>query len=128
MLRGGKYAIQKCPFQRKYVKRIVDNGWIVLYNPIPSRCFQCHLNVKVCISRVGWYKYLFKYVFKGRDRVTVELQNDKLRYDELFSFMDARCVSASEAVWRALGNRSFECHSNIVRMDVHLPDLHTVFF
>ena len=30
------------------------------------------MNVVLCISKVGSIKYLFKYVYKGHDRVTVE--------------------------------------------------------
>ncbi len=58
------------------------------------------MNVEVCVSRVGSIKYLFKYVCKGSDRVTVQFQEDGRDVNEIDRFIDARYISASEAAWR----------------------------
>lgn len=71
---------------------------------------------------------MFKHVCIGRDRVTVELHNSKLRYDKVSSFQDARCMSASEEVWRLLGNGYVERDLNVMQLDIHLPDRHTIYF
>ncbi len=42
------------------------------YSPKLLRIFQCHMNVEVCVSRVSFIKYLFKYVCKGSERVSVQ--------------------------------------------------------
>ncbi len=66
------------------------------------RMFYCHMNVELCVSRVGGIKYLFKYIYKGSDRVTMEIVEETGRYNEIEQFQDARYVSASEAAWRIL--------------------------
>ncbi|CAN6548323.1 unnamed protein product [Malus baccata var. baccata] len=62
---------------------MVDNSWVIPYNP--------WLLLSV--------KYLYKYVYKGPDRVTVEVQSDP-EYDEIKQFQDARWVCAPEALWK----------------------------
>jgi hypothetical protein len=49
--------------------------WIVPYNPYLSTKYDCHLNVEVC-STIRAVKYLYKYVYKGHDRVLHEIQMD----------------------------------------------------
>lgn len=45
----------------------IDNSWIIPYNPWLSTKYNAHINVEVC-SSVAAVKYLFKYVYKGRDK------------------------------------------------------------
>ncbi len=52
----------------------VDNSWVVPSSPDLLRKFRTHMNVELCISKVGSIKYLFKYVCKGPDTVTVEVK------------------------------------------------------
>ncbi len=52
----------------------VDTSWIVPYSPDLLRKFKTHMNLELCISKVVSIKYLFKYVCKGPDHVTVEVQ------------------------------------------------------
>lgn len=68
-----KYFLQNCLNNETSDKRIIDNSWVVPYNPMLSRQFQCHLNVELCSLRVREIKYLFKYISKGRDEETAEL-------------------------------------------------------
>ena len=80
--------------------------------------FQCHFNAEFCILKVGSIKYLFKYVGKGQDRVTVEVRkprncqsaevtradvNEEVVIDEIKDYQDARYLSATEADWRLRG-------------------------
>ncbi len=51
-----------------------DNSWAVPYSPDLLRKFRAHINVELCNSKVGSIKYLFNYVCKGSDRVTVEIE------------------------------------------------------
>lgn len=98
MLSGGENAIRKCLYQRTYVEKIVDNGWVVLYNTILSSHFQCHLIIEFCISRFGDIKYLFRYVCKSKDRVTKELRSNKLRFSKVLSFQDARYIGTGSSL------------------------------
>ncbi len=52
----------------------VDNSWVVPSSPDLLRKFRTHMNVELCISKVGSIKYLFKYVCKGPGTATVEVK------------------------------------------------------
>ncbi|CDF77379.1 unnamed protein product [Chondrus crispus] len=107
---------------------VVDNSWVVPHSPVLLRSFACHLNVELCVSRVGGVKYLFKYLCKGQDRVTMEITAENERYDEISNFQDARYVSASEAAWRLFSFDIVDRNPPVVRLAVHLPNHHTVYF
>ena len=48
---------------------------IVPYSPFLSLRFNCHINVKLCLSPTA-SKYLYKYVYKGIDRSMVKAEVD----------------------------------------------------
>ena len=118
----------------------VDNSWIVPHSPELIRKFNCHLNAELCISHVGSIKYLFKYVCKGPDRVTVEIRSHKCKndpkgtakqvptIDEIQGYQDARYISASEAAWRLFSFPMVEHHPSVERLEVHLEGKQTVYF
>ncbi|CDF33944.1 ATP dependant DNA helicase PIF1 [Chondrus crispus] len=113
---------------RRQKSVVVDNSWVVPHSPLLLRSFACHLNVELCVSRVGGIKYLFKYVCKGRDPVTMEITAKKECYDEISNFQDARYVSASEAAWRLFSFDIVDRNPPVVRLSVHLPNHHTFYF
>jgi hypothetical protein len=58
---------------------MLDNRWVVPYNPYIIRTFNCHINVEAC-SSIKSVKYLFKYIYKGHDRASVAVrENGKKR-------------------------------------------------
>ncbi len=54
----------------------MDNRWVVLYNPWLTRKYVTHINVEVRAS-VGALKYVHKYIYKGADRTTLKLADDR---------------------------------------------------
>jgi hypothetical protein len=48
------------------------NEWVVPYNPYTSLRYNCHINVEI-VNSIRSVKYLYKYVYKGHDRVSVRL-------------------------------------------------------
>ncbi len=74
---------------REYVKMhgqtrtVYTNHDIVPYNPYLSAKYNCHINVEVCVS-VKAIKYIHKYIYKGHDRTTLEVQD----HDEIKEFLD----------------------------------------
>ena len=69
-------------------------------------------------------KYLFKYVYKGHDRATVEVRNN----DEIGLYLDARYISASEASWRIFHYRLHNEKPDVIQLCVHLPGQYRVLF
>ncbi len=55
----------------------LDNHWVVPHNVYLSTKYDAHINVEVC-NNIHVVKSLFKYVYKGHDRATIEIsrQND----------------------------------------------------
>lgn len=75
---------------------MLDNRWIVPFNPFCTLHFECHINVE-CAICFGSMKYLNKYIDKGGDCGTISLQDQS---DEVKQYIDGRYFSASEAAWR----------------------------
>ncbi len=92
------------------------------------RMFHDHMNVELCVSRVGGIKYLFKYINKGSDRVAMEIVEDSGRYNEIEQFQSARYVSASEAAWRILACDIIDNDPPVYRLEVRTEEHHTVYF
>ncbi|KAL0342560.1 UNVERIFIED_CONTAM: hypothetical protein Scaly_1918600 [Sesamum calycinum] len=55
---------------------VVDNGWVVPYNPWLLLKYDCHINVEI-YSNIKSIKYLYKYVYKGPDCVAFEQAAEK---------------------------------------------------
>jgi len=96
--RDNGHFFQKSPNSFRF-----DNRWVVPYNPYLSKKYNAHINVEI-VSTVKAVKYLYKYVYKGGDRIVADLQFDvgpgnqeRITRDEIRNHIDARYVSASEA-------------------------------
>jgi hypothetical protein len=62
----------------------------VPYNPFLSEKYEAHLNVEACCS-VKAVKYLYKYLYKGHDCASLQIQaSGTLDCDEISRFLDAR--------------------------------------
>ncbi|XP_074314477.1 uncharacterized protein LOC141649693 [Silene latifolia] len=107
----------------------IDNRWVVPYNPFLLARFDCHLNVEVC-SMIKAVKYLYKYVYKGHDQISIALtdNNNVEAIDEISSYQAARWISPLEAAWRIFRFSLNEVHPNVVTLQVHLPNMQTVVF
>ena len=119
------YALYKRPNDGMHIEKsgnIIDNRWVVPYNPYLSLRYDAHINVEICAS-VKSVKYLYKYCYKGHDcaRMVIEKENT-IEHDETKQYVDMRYVTPHEAFWRMfeldLDGRS---HA-ITRLDLHLPD------
>ncbi|KHJ83102.1 hypothetical protein OESDEN_17201, partial [Oesophagostomum dentatum] len=73
-------------------------------------------------------KYLCKYVYKGSDRASLQLQNQARpnRYDEIRAHLDARYVCPPKALHHIFKYRSQFKSDVVYRLQVHLPDMQTV--
>ncbi|XP_024190810.1 uncharacterized protein LOC112194807 isoform X4 [Rosa chinensis] len=105
---------------------MVDNGWVVPYNPWLLLRYNCHINVEICGS-IKSVKYLYKYIYKGPDRVELELQSNP-EFDEIRQFVDARWVCAPEALWRIFKFAMNRIYPTVERLQIHLPNMQQITF
>ena len=123
-------------YKNNMLYHTVDNTWVVPYNAFLLLKFDAHINVEIC-SSIQAVKYLYKYVYKGHDKVMVnlrneqeqtrvglqhELQNEPRTIDEISAFQDARYVGAPEAIWRLLSFKMGDVDPSVVRLPVHLKN------
>jgi PIF1-like helicase/Helitron helicase-like domain at N-terminus len=129
----GKPKYRKPNNGRTMIKRgkLYTNQRVVPYVAYGLKCLQCHMNGEVCTT-YGCLRYLFKYLFKGYDVLTLHAraaQGDVvLNYDECSAYIAARFVSPCEALWRIF---MYPMHSNdytVKLLPVHLEDQQNVTF
>ncbi|XP_057248190.1 uncharacterized protein LOC104903059 [Beta vulgaris subsp. vulgaris] len=101
----------------------VDNRWVVPYNPWLLNKYDCHINVEIC-SSIKCVKYLYKYIHKGSDRVSMEVHKG----DEIAHFVDARWICAPEAMWKFYKFPMTRMNPSVDRLQVDLPNMHQVRF
>ena len=107
--------------------RLIDNRWVVPYNPYLSLRYNCHINVEFCASPKA-AKYLYKYVTKGNDQAMVATEvNDQPR-DEISEYQDLRSVGSSEAVWHLLGFPITKQYPAVKALRVHLEEQQQIVF
>ncbi|OMO79395.1 hypothetical protein CCACVL1_13702 [Corchorus capsularis] len=104
----------------------LDNSWVVPYNPWLLLKYDCHINLEI-YSSVKCVKYLYKYVYKGPDRVAMDLRSAS-EHDEVQQFIDARWVCAPEALWRIFKFVLNRMYPSVERLQIHLPNMHQVRF
>ncbi|XP_050897527.1 uncharacterized protein LOC127104385 [Lathyrus oleraceus] len=106
--------------------RSVDNRWVVPYNPWLLLKYDCHINVEIC-SSIKSIKYLYKYVYKGPDRVAMEVHKGSYM-DEVQQYIDARWIYAPEALWKIFRFTLYRLYPSVERLQIHLPNRHQVRF
>ena len=118
----GRTYVTKC--KGKFV--LLDNRSIVPYCPWLTMKYNAHINLEACTS-MKCVKYLYKYVYKGHDCANVQI-DEILHHDEIQTFLDARYVSAPEAVWRIFEYKMHKESHVIYRLPVHLQHCQYVYF
>ncbi|XP_071704144.1 uncharacterized protein [Rutidosis leptorrhynchoides] len=92
----------------------LDNRNVVGYNKTLLKQYQAHINVEWC-NQIGSIKYLFKYINKGADRISVSFQPNtensarqriSKAKDEIAEYFSCRYISAS----RQYTYVEFPCH------------------
>ena len=108
---------------------MLDNRWVVPHNPYLLTRYNCHINVEIC-SGLKAVKYLYKYIYKGHDRVAIYIAfpNRENVMDEIQQFQDARWVSAQELIWRIFEFNLNEIYSPIINLQLHLSNKQLVCY
>ncbi|PAV65868.1 hypothetical protein WR25_06991 [Diploscapter pachys] len=109
---------------------IVDNRWVVPYNPVLSLKYHAHVNVEICAS-IKSIKYLYKYVYKGHDcaKMVISVKDsNQVEHDEINTYLNMRYVTPHEAFWRIFEFTLDEKSHAVTRLDVHLPNEQLVYY
>jgi hypothetical protein len=123
-------AVMSADDQRRYVHVArgtahqgvfhATNAHVIPYSPYLTLKYQCHINVQICTS-VRAVKYLYKYLFKGADRVTATVSTfGHGRFDEASAYLDSRYMCTSEAFWRIFSFAVRGSSHTVQRLIVHL--------
>ncbi|GBN64593.1 hypothetical protein AVEN_156439-1 [Araneus ventricosus] len=113
---------RRCPSDTTFVRgREMDNRFVVPYNPYLLLKYDAPINVEVCTS-LSAVKYIYKYIYKGFDCANMVLSAGQVQYNEIENYIDARYVSAPEAMWRFLGSHMHDRSRAVMRLPVHLPN------
>ncbi|XP_073360641.1 uncharacterized protein [Aegilops tauschii subsp. strangulata] len=109
--------------------KMLDNRWVVPYNPYLLRMFNCHINVEVC-SSIKAVKYLYKYIYKGHDKASfsIDQPDDDGNIDEIKRYVEARWITPPEAMWRIFGFPLCANYPPVLQLPLHLPNMHRVAF
>ncbi|XP_027082697.1 uncharacterized protein [Coffea arabica] len=109
--------------------KTLGNRWVVPYNPYLLALFDCHMNVEIC-STVRLVKYLYKYVYKGHDRISFHINTGSAaeNIDEINDFQSGRWVAAAEAFWRIYRFSLNEMTPSVYALQVHLPGHQMISF
>nr|XP_045087172.1 uncharacterized protein LOC109751715 [Aegilops tauschii subsp. strangulata] len=115
--------------QAKVRGKMLDNRWVVPYNPYLLQMFNFHINVEVC-SSIKAVKYLYKYIYKGHDRASFNIDQPDAdgNIDEIKRYVDARWVTPPEAMWRIFGFPLCANDPSVLQLPLHLPNMHRVAF
>ncbi|XP_074282924.1 uncharacterized protein LOC141607472 [Silene latifolia] len=108
-------------------KVLLNNRWVIPYNPYLLSLFDCHINVEVC-STIEAVKYLYKYVYKGHDTISFNVvsSGDPKPVDEIEQYQSGRWVSPCEAMWRIYGFDLFETQPPVMVLPVHLQNMQSL--
>ncbi|XP_071687462.1 uncharacterized protein [Rutidosis leptorrhynchoides] len=114
----------------------LDNRNVVAYKKQLSKQFQSHINVEWC-NQIGSIKYLFKYINKGPDRISVRIENSdggksiqkkKQGKDEIADYYSCRYISACEAARRLFNFPTIYLTPAVYRLSFHLPNHEPIYY
>ncbi|XP_062203849.1 uncharacterized protein LOC133906087 [Phragmites australis] len=116
--------------QKVHVRgHVLDNRWVVPYNPKLLRRYDCHINAEVC-SSIKVVKYLYKYIYKGHDRASVSISDTDGNHEinEIDDYREARWVAPQEALWRIFAFDLSGISPPVLQLQLHLPGMHLVSY
>ncbi|XP_027174540.1 uncharacterized protein LOC113774172 [Coffea eugenioides] len=107
----------------------LDNRWVIPYNAYLLAKYDCHINVEIC-SAIEAVKYIYKYIYKGHDRVIYQLNAEEAEkiVDELKNFQSGRWICAPKAMWRIFAFDLSVINPAVIVLHLHLQDYQSMPF
>jgi hypothetical protein len=122
---------------RFVVKRNIqlDNRWVVSYSPYLLKRFPCHCNVER-VSDIQVVKYFYKYVYKGPDKVEIEMKEAEnnsdnvniVDHNEVKRYLDMRHISAPVGCWMIFKFPIQDKSHKVEKLPIHLEGQQTVYW
>ncbi len=113
---------------------LVDNRYVVPYNPYLTQKYNCHINVEYLYS-INSIKYMYKYIGKGTDQATVSLSNtdeDEAQIlennDEILKYHNLRYIGPVEACSQIFEYSICYRYPAVMKLELHLENQHQVLF
>ncbi|XP_076881629.1 uncharacterized protein LOC143529807 [Bidens hawaiensis] len=132
---GEGYHVYRRRDDGRFVDKLnvkLDNRSVVPYNKTLLKRNQAHINVEWC-NQAGLIKYLFKYINKGQDRVSIYFvpsnqQHDRQEsVDEIKEYYSCRYISACEASWRIFSYDIHYRNPSAIRIPFHLSGQQVIY-
>lgn len=113
----------------KFRGHLLDNAWVVPYNPYLLAKFDCYINIEIC-STIKAIKYLYKYIYKGHDKVAFNVveEHGNEEIDEIAQYQSAGWISPPEAMWQIYRFVLNETHPSVISLQLHLDGCQMVSF
>nr|AAL58156.1 hypothetical protein [Oryza sativa Japonica Group]AAP53342.1 hypothetical protein LOC_Os10g22130 [Oryza sativa Japonica Group] len=105
---------------------VLDNRWVIPYNPGLLMRYNCHINVEACAS-IKSVKYLYKYVYKGHDGASFSVDPSG-EINEIQQYRNAKYVPPPEAIYRMLGFPLFGIYPAVLQLQLYLPNMQYVTY
>ncbi|KAL4559204.1 hypothetical protein LXL04_031338 [Taraxacum kok-saghyz] len=108
---------------------MLDNRWVIPYNPYLLCKFNCHINIEIC-STIKAVKYIYKYICKGCDKISfsVSSENNNVCVNEIDRFQAGRWISAPEGAWRIYRFSLGEMKPPVIHLPLHLENYQPMTF
>jgi hypothetical protein len=93
--------------------------------------YNSHINVEFCTSLKAVKYNIYKYIYKGFDCANIVMGNGDIQrmiHDEIATYLDARYVSAPEAMWRLWESLMHDRSHAVIRLPVHLHQQQRITF
>ena len=104
-----------------------DNRWVVPYNIFILLKYGCHANTEF-VGSFTTVKYIYKYVHKGVDITTTEVQKLTGDRNEIAKFLNARTIDPYDATWRLFGFKVQDRFPSVQQLAIHEEDQQNVVF
>ena len=108
----------------------LGNQWVVPYNPYLLLKYKGHMNVELC-STTASVKYIYKYIFKGSDKVSLEIRDKTSsgkEHNEIKAFENGRYYDSTQSSQRIFGFPIVYRSPGVMKLKIHLENEQNVLF